>query len=383
MKIAPDPRSGMTNFQSGLLRLLRVQRLNGLPVMNSPHILAVQIGGMGDFLLAVPALRALKRGIPGSRLDLLTSPKGLRAAKGCPHIDEIESLDIQTFRSSGGVSLIGWSEVLSLIRRVRQRRYDLAVNLIGHYSPKGAVRMGILLKLLGIPLLAGRDTLGTGTFYHLSLPEDLETPQNERDANLKLVSLFGVELKTDPDLEVWPSEADKQNADNLVNDLAGNGPIVGINPGSDRPEKEWPESCFLEVMRALRNEFGARLMLTGGPADVALMGRMAAEMGENTLNTSGKISFQGTAELLRKMDLFLTTDTAALHLAWAVGVPTVALFKQENLGRYKPSSENILCLTASETDSHSPLKIPVEEVIRACRKHLKKSTQSRRAGSFR
>ena len=49
--------------------------------------------------------------------------------------------------------------------------------------------MGLLLKLLGIPLLAGRNTLGTGSFYHYALPEELNTPRNERDTNLDLSSI--------------------------------------------------------------------------------------------------------------------------------------------------------------------------------------------------
>ncbi|MEK6711985.1 MAG: hypothetical protein AABZ64_15560, partial [Nitrospinota bacterium] len=69
MRYAPDPQAGMTLFQRGLLRLLRVPRLGRAPEWREGPILAVLVAGMGDFVLAVPALRALKAslGKPGIR----------------------------------------------------------------------------------------------------------------------------------------------------------------------------------------------------------------------------------------------------------------------------------------------------------------------------
>ncbi len=151
-----------------------------------------------------------------------------------------------------------------------------------------------------------------------------------------------------------------------MKNLGGEGPIVGINPWTDRPEKEWPEECYLEVMRELKREKNARFVLTGGPAEAALTARLAAAFGREAVDTVGKISFQGTAALMRRSGLFLTLDTAALHLAWAAGVPAVALFKDENLGRYRPATDKIKCLVGREGNERSPLGIPAPEVVRAC-----------------
>ena len=67
------------------------------------------------------------------------------------------------------------------------------MNLMGLYSPRGAVRMGWLLRSPGIPRLAGRNTLGAGAFYHYSIDEDLAAPLNERDAHLVLVRRLGAD----------------------------------------------------------------------------------------------------------------------------------------------------------------------------------------------
>lgn len=366
MTIGPDPRIGMNLIHKATLTFLKTSPLQNPLEWHKPRILAVQIAGMGDLVLAVPALRVLREAFSAKSLDILTSTKGRQAAEGCPYIDNIYSLDTRSIPGPGENYALGWIDFLSQIRKIRKNRYDLAINLIGHYSPQGAVRMGLLLKILGIPLLAGRNTLGVCPFYHFALPEELITPRNERDTNMDLVRLLCPDREVTNTLEVWPSKENEKEAAALLSELDGEGPIIGVNPGTDRPEKLWAVENFLDVMRALQEEKNARFILTGGPAEKAMTNRIARLFGKRAVNSVEKISFQGTAALLRKIDLFLTLDTAALHLAWACGVPTVALFKKENLGRYQPETDRITCLTGSEKNSSSPLEIPVGDVIRTC-----------------
>jgi len=230
---------------------------------------------------------------------------------------------------------------------------------------------------MGIPRLAGRDTRGTGTFFHFALEENLEDPRNERDANLALVRILGAADDQGGALEAWPNAEDERCAGELLLSLPGPGPLIGVNPGTDRPEKVWPEGGFLEVMRALRRERNARFLLTGGSTEKALTARLAAAVGEGSLDTVGKVTFHGTAALMLRMDMFLTLDTAALHLAWAADAPTVALFKQENLGRYRPSSERVTCLVGKERGSGAPLEIDPKEVAQACRERLDSGRRER------
>lgn len=365
MRIAPSPWEGMTLLQRALLKALVTAPEAGAPPLAGSRILAVQIAGMGDFTLAVPAIRALRRANPSGTLDLLTSEKAKGAALGCPHIDAIETLDARHIPVAGVHPSAGMGEVISLIRKIRRRRYGLAVNLMGLYSPRGAVRMGWLLRSPGIPRLAGRNTLGAGAFYHYSIDEDLAAPLNERDAHLVLVRRLGADGGGGDSLETWPSEEEERFAESIARKMPGQGPLIAVNPGTDRPEKDWPEERFLEVMRALRERRSARFLLTGGPAEAALAARLAEGLGPHALDTVGKIGYQGTASLMRRCDLVLTTDTAALHLAWAAGVRGVALFRKENLGRYRPATDRITCLTGPEAEG-SALDIPADEVIRAC-----------------
>jgi ADP-heptose:LPS heptosyltransferase len=119
-------------------------------------------------------------------------------------------------------------------------------------------------------------------------------------------------------------------------------------------------------MRTLRTEKEARFLLAGGPAEADLTERLAEAVAPYALNTVGKISYQGTTVLMRRCDMVLTSDTAALHLAWAAGAAGVALFRKENLGRYRPATEKIICLAGEDTGEEVSLEISVDEVTRAC-----------------
>lgn len=370
MLIAPDPREGMTAFQQMLLEFLNVTQKAGEPVLSGANILIVQIAGMGDFTLAAPAIRALRHANPSGKLDLLTSVKGKRAAEGCPFIDAVDTLDLTDISLARSLSSFRLYKIISKIREIRRLRYDIAINMMGLYSPKGAVRMGLLLRSLGIPLLAGRDTLGTGCFYHCAIQEDLASPRNERDTHLALVRRLGAGGEDDGELETWPSEDDERSAQSIISEFNTSGPLILVNPGSDRPDKNWPEERFIEVMDSLRKERGVRFLLTGGPAEAPLCSRIASSMSPDAFDTVGKISYQGTALLMRRCHLVLTSDTAALHLAWAVDAPGVALFKKENLGRYRPTTRKISCLTGDEDNNRGSLNIRPEEVIKTCLEKL-------------
>ncbi len=234
---------------------------------------------------------------------------------------------------------------------------------------EGGTSMGLFLRCLGVSTIAGRNTEGTGTFYHCAITEDLAVPRNERDTHLALVRHLGAVNRAGDDLEIWPGADDERSAESHLKNLPGQGPVIVLNPGTDRQEKNWPEERFLEVMRTLQSSRKARFLLTGGPAEADLTERLAEAEAPYTLNTVGKISYQGTAALMRRCDMVLTSDTAALHLAWAAGAMDVALFRKENLGRYRPSTEKIICLVGEDSGKES-LEIPVDEVTRACLEFL-------------
>ncbi|MDP7502786.1 MAG: hypothetical protein QF451_08995 [Nitrospinota bacterium] len=232
----------MTALQRAILWARRVSPKKA-PSLAEKRILVVLITGMGDLTLAVPAIRAIRQSTPSGGLDLLTSEKGRRAAEGCPYIDTIESVDLNPSPEQGVHPSADMGKFLPLLRKVH-RRYDIAINLMGLYSPQGAVRMGLFLRFLGVSTIAGRNTLGTGTFYHCAITEDLAVPRNERDTHLDLVRHLGADNGAGAELETWPTADDERSAESLHNNLHGQGPVIVLNPGTVRQEKTGQRSDF-------------------------------------------------------------------------------------------------------------------------------------------
>ncbi len=348
-------------------------------------VLAVQVAGIGDLVLAVPALRALKRAYPRAHLSLLTSHKARVAAEGCPYVDELFTLDHHLFNPPS--SLLRPRAAMStfrLIRRLRRERFGLAINLIGIYSLKGALALGLLLWLSGARLRAGRDTDGLGLFFHLSLPDSRGLGRHERDANLALVALLGSDGPHERALEVWTVEEDERHVEALLasGEVAPGKPIIGINPSTDCPAKNWPLERFIALADELSEEFGAKILLTGGPAEKEVTALMASRLRRPPLDTTCRLSFRQTPSLLKRLSLFISCDTAAMHLAYAVGVPTVALFGPGDPRKYGPwAPHNIIiakappcapCMKASCGEIICTPSITLEKVLEASRTLLRR-----------
>jgi heptosyltransferase-2 len=102
------------------------------------------------------------------------------------------------------------------------------------------------------------------------------------------------------------------------------GPLVGLVPGSNAPARRWPEERFTGLARALLAE-GCRVVIVGGPPEVALTARIAAGA-PGSRDEGGRTDLPGLAALLALCDVVVTNDTGPMHLAAAVGAPTVTLW---------------------------------------------------------
>ncbi|MFQ6111915.1 MAG: glycosyltransferase family 9 protein, partial [Nitrospinota bacterium] len=157
--------------------------------------------------------------------------------------------------------------------------------------------------------------------------------------------------------------------------------LIGINPSTDRSTKNWPLERFITLADELSEEFGAKIVLTGGPAEKEVTALMASRLRRPALDTTCRLSFRQTPALLRRLSLFISCDTAAMHLAYAVGVPTVALFGPGDPHKYGPwAPHNIIiardcpCAPCMEDRCEEFICMPaitLEEVLEASRTLLR------------
>jgi heptosyltransferase-2/heptosyltransferase-3 len=135
-----------------------------------------------------------------------------------------------------------------------------------------------------------------------------------------------------------PAPADIQWAEEWLCEqkVASGEQLIVIHPGTGGPTKLWPAERWAAVGDALRGETGVRILITGGPGEEALVERVATAMRHLPITLAGRASFGQLAAILQRATLVLGVDSGPLHLAAALGVPSLHLFGPSDAERFSP-----------------------------------------------
>jgi ADP-heptose:LPS heptosyltransferase len=282
---------------------------------------------LGDLLLAVPALRALRAGFPNAEITLISLPWAAELVRRFPaYLDRF--VELPGF--PGLVEPAASPERRNgFLAQQRARRYDLAIQL--HGSGRLSNRLALAL---GAPSTVGYYEGARPARLTLAAPYPEHLHEIQR--NLRLVRLLG-----GPDLgeqlEFPLSPADRRQADALLGPLrAGPGPLVGLHPGAKWATRRWPLEYYAALGCALRERREARLVLTGGPGEGELTARLAAMLGPPVLDLGARTPLGTLAAVIARLDLFISNDTGPAHLAVALDRPSVTLFGPGDWPRWAP-----------------------------------------------
>lgn len=261
------------------------------------RVLVLRALGLGDLLTAVPALRALRRGLPGARITLAAPAVLAPLARASGAVDEVlpaDGLDTP-LRTAGPV--------------------DLAVNLHGS-GPRSHRLLAALSpgRLLAFACPAAPHTGGPGW----------DPGEHEVARWCRLVASSGF-------------DADPGDLDLPVPAAASPAPgAVVVHPGAAYPARRWPAERFAAVAAALRDR-GERVVVTGGPGERSLARRVADLAGLGpAADLSGRTPLPELAALVAAARLVVCGDTGVAHLATAFRTPSVLLFGPTPPGRWGP-----------------------------------------------
>lgn len=309
------------------------------------NILAVRNDRFGEFLLNIPAFRALKETFTGAKLTIVTSPDVESLAKSIPFIDEV------IVRRQKGNSLLSKLGLISLLRR---NNFDIAIML----NP--SKEFNIATYLSGIPIRVGYDRKCGFLLTRKMEDKKYLGEKHEIEYNLELVNLTGAAtqdkglyLEIDPDLsDSLISASNLKNADFLI----------AIHPWTSDPVKQWPKEKFRELALRLASESGVKVIIIGGRDEAERDGVFFAGLGENIINLAGKTTLPQLGALLKKCRLLVSCDSGPVHLACSVGTPVIALFRSDIPGksakRWGPWGKGHAVI-----EKNIPLDISVEEVF--------------------
>jgi heptosyltransferase-2 len=285
------------------------------------NILVCQTGGwIGDMVLLTPALRALKNAYPESNLALLLRPRVADLMETHPYVDTciVDTKNRGRYRS-----------LTRLVRRIHAAAFDAAVVL--HPT---SFRNGLLPFLARVPIRVGTNVSGRGLLLTASCKDD--TSVHEVHRYLRVLQLLNI--NTAPDfLEFWHTSADRQVVQDLLHaeGVSVTDRLVALNLGTTWRTKRWDIANFAEVIQQIEHLIpDARIVLTGSSTEQTLADDLPASL--PAINLIGRTSILQLGALLERCEVCLTCDSGPMHIAAAVGTPTIALFGPTDPVRHKP-----------------------------------------------
>jgi ADP-heptose:LPS heptosyltransferase len=391
--MAHQPTSLKHATRSMLLRLAArsLARRAPQPTERRPQrLLLIRPDHLGDVLWLTPALHGLRMRYPDASTTVAVGPWSTPILENNPDLDAPLPIEFPGFErrpKRGPVS--PYRTLLAAAREIRRREFDAAVVLRDDHW-WGA----LLAATAGIPRRFGYATPDVAPFLTDALPTR-PAGHAARD-NIALLdevlraagkpTMAADRLVTDiapgelPLVFAPGPDAVAQAAALLARLPAGTGPIVAIHPSAGVPVKLWDEERLAAVADWLAAEYGARIVLTGGPGDAPLTAAVTGQMTAPALDLTGQTDIAALVALYRHCALVLGPDSGALHLAVAAGTPTIHLFGPADPWRFGPWGSptrhlvvkaNMHCSRCGDLSPSRPrgaacmLAIAVEDVVAA------------------
>jgi lipopolysaccharide heptosyltransferase II len=286
-----------------------------IKLKGNEKFLVVRTDRIGDVILSTPVLEVIKSEFPESHLCFMLSSYTADVIKNNPYVDDVIIDDHE--RKGGGLG-----EIFKLIKETRKRGFDVAVVL------RPTFRLALILFLAGV-----KYRIGTGFRYYQLLfnrkvyEHRKVNLRHEVEYNLDLLRPLGIApRKIYPSVYLSPEEDQFSSRIFQELNIAPNDTVVLIHPGSGDSSLNLPPGRFAQVADKLIQELDAKIIFTGTEGERNLIDTIREGMEGEAFDLRGKTDLRQLAAILKKCDAVVSNSTGPMHLAVAVGTPTVAVF---------------------------------------------------------
>ena len=270
---------------------------------------------IGDVVMIAPAVRAIRERYPGARMAIVAKPWVLETLAGNPCYDELIEYD-------PGGKHAGLAGRARLARAIRSGgTVDLAVLF------QKAFDAAVLALLAGARARVGYATDARGPLLTHPLPPPPAT-MHHAEAFLGLARALGCRVEDARPFFHIDAEA-RQRARALVASqaLSGSGPWVALHVGASKPPRAWHAERFGDLARRLRRRLDARLIILVGPDEEALLREVTQGLARDSFLACGTTGgLRHSAAVIEQCTLFVGNDSGPMHIAAALGVPTIGIF---------------------------------------------------------
>ncbi len=304
----------------------------------SKRILLVRHDRIGDLIISIPIIRELRKRLPDAQIDILLSEKNYAAH---PPVKQYVN-NILVYRKSP-------ASVLSLIRKMKQNRYHVVVDMYDNPSASAS----IAVRFSGAMYSVGINKENSYAYSHLV--QQLDNQEHhiiERTAELlKPFDIDPRESNLSP--EYFINDEESEQAFKKLGSPAGK--PIGINLAGSNPSKYWGSDNNIELIRRIKENMGYEILLFHTPDYNSEVAEIASGTGIKVAPPAE--SFHEYAAMLANCGMIITPDTAAVHIAAARQIPCVAFFdvsRQDITGipwyPYKSPSRTLKTATGSIKD---------------------------------
>ena len=282
--------------------------------------------------MTTPAISVIREQFPHAEITVLANAMVSQLLLHHPGIDKIITFD----RKGKHRGIVGR---LRLAIELRKHAYDLAIILPNSFDA------ALVPWLAGIPVRMGKCSDGRT----MLLNERYNTtngaaPGHEVEYYLNLMQHFGITGScTQPHLFVTSDEEKTASAFLAEYGIQSSDFVLGINPGASYGSaKRWYPDRFAQVARRLADEWGARVVIFGGPGETAIAADLESRLEGTAVNAAGKTTVRQLMALIRRCNFFITNDSGPMHIAAAFDVPLVAIFGSTDHTGTSPYNNNAI-----------------------------------------
>lgn len=282
---------------------------------------------LGDLVVSVPALRAIRAQFPEAEITLIGLPWAASFARrfsryidrfvGFPGYPGIHEMPVDPARTH------------RFMEEQRAYGYDLVVQMQGNGQTSNRFALA-----LGSPVTVGYYPGVPSSGLTLGAVYPDRQPEIYRD--LGLAALLGCD-DLDPTLEFPLFEEERREAARFLSQAHNKSrPLIGIHPGASRPSHRWPADYFAALADRLSREAGASIFFTGVAKEMDTVAAVIDRMSTQVSNLAGRTSIGVLAALIEQCDLFISNDTGPAHIADALDTPSITLFGPVEPRRWAP-----------------------------------------------
>jgi heptosyltransferase III len=300
-------------------------------------ILVIRGGAIGDFILTLPAIAALRKNFPDAFVEVLGYPHIAQLALAGGLVDRVESI--------GSRALAGFFA----------RNGELAEELVDYFS-----EFDLIISYLYDP-----DHIFSTNVARCTQAQFITGPHRPSERS----TVHATQLYLKPlerlaifDADPIPRLQVGRDSTPLFRNAEARERILALHPGSGGEHKNWPEAKWAELLQNLINETSFNLLLVGGEVEGERLQRLAAALPPARVRVAQSRPLAELAQILQQCSGFIGHDSGISHLAAAVGLPGLILWGETAEVTWRPASDKMIVLRHPDGLADLPVTLVLDKI---------------------